>query len=216
MKQQEILKNMIPELRADNSITAAMLMGSVAMGTEYPTSDLNLFLLGSKNKIHTDLIDDIFVEYFYHTQETAQSKLDKNATEVYQYLGSKIIYDLDGRLIKLMRCAMNKYKNYKSSEKDKAEIRHWLFSTKIKIDAAISSNNDLKADYVTTISSWKCVEAIFIINDIPLPPMSRVIRELSNLRQVPGNDWFVKLFGKNIDKRTETILYIINWALMLL
>lgn len=216
MKQQEILKQIVPQLRADTSITAVMLMGSVADGTEYPTSDLNLFLLGNKNNFNTDLIDDIYVEYLYITQETAQSRLDKNGMEVYHYLGSKIIYDLDGRLIKLMRSAMNKYKNYKASEKDKADLRHWLYSTKIRINTAITNQNVLKADFVTTTSSWKIVEAIFMINDIPLPPTSRVLHELSNLRQIPGNGWFNKLFGKDMEERTETMLYTIDWSLILL
>ncbi len=216
MKQQEILKNIIPELKADNSITAVMLMGSAAEDPKYPTPDLNLFLLGNKNKLSTDLIDDIYVEYLYVTNEVAQSRLDKNGGEVYQYLGSKIIYDLDGRLIKLMRTAMNKYKNYKANEREKAELRHWLYSTRIKIDTAIKNQNAVKEDYVTTVSSWKCIEAIFTINDIPFPPMDRVIQELSNLRQVPGNGWFANAFGKDVKKRTDTILYIIDWALMLL
>jgi predicted nucleotidyltransferase len=216
MKHQDILKNIIPELRADNSITAVMLMGSVAAGTEFPTSDLDLFLLGKKNKFQTELIDNIFVKYLYITQETAQSKLDKSGSEVYYFLGSKIIYDMDGTLIKLMRSAMNKYKNYKVNEKDKAEIRHWLYSTKIKIDAAITNNNDLKADFITTISSWKIIEAIFAINDIPLPPASRTEQEMPNLRQIPSDDWFEKLYGKDVNKRTESIINIIDWALVLL
>lgn len=216
MKHQEILKNIIPELRADNSITAVMLMGTVAAGIEYEASDLDLFLLGDKNRYQTDLIEDIFVKYLYITHETAQSKLDKSGTEVYNYLGSKILYDLDGRLIKLMRSAMNKYKNYKVNDKDKADLRHWLFNIKIKIDAAVNNKNELNVDFVTTTSSWKIVEVIFAINDIPLPPTNRVLQELPNLRQVPGNDWFTKLFGKDMDKRTETILYIIDWALILL
>ncbi len=216
MRHQEILKNIIPELRADTSVTAVMLMGSVATNTEYPTSDLDLYLLGNKNKLQTDLIGDILVEYFYITHETAQSRLERAGSEVYYYLGSKIIYDLDGKLIKLMRSAINKYKNYRISEKDKADIRHWLYSTKIKIDTAVNNKDEIKTDFVTTTSSWKIVEAVFAINDVPLPPVSRVMQELPNLRQVPGNDWFAKLFGNDISKRTEAIIYIIDWALMLL
>lgn len=216
MKHQEIIKNIIPELKADTTITGVMLMGSVALGTEYPTSDLNLYLLGNKNNIKTDLIDDIYVEYFYITQETAQSRLDKSGTEVYHYLGSKIIYDLDGRLIKLIQSAMSKYKNYKVNEKDKAELRHWLYSTRIKIDTAINNKNDLKADFITAVSSWKIIEAVFAINDVPLPPEGRVMQEIQNLQQVPGKEWFDKLFGQDIDRRTEAIIYIIDWAISLL
>jgi predicted nucleotidyltransferase len=216
MKQQEILKSIIPKLREDTSVTAAMLMGSVAAGTEYPTSDLDLYLLGNKNGFQSDLIDDIFVEYYYVTNETAQSRLDKSGSEVYQYLGSKIIYDLDGKLIKLMRSAINKYKNYTTNERDKEDLRHLLYSIRIKIVAAVNNKDYLKADFVTAASSWKCVEAVFAVNNIPLPPTGRVMQELPKLQKIPEKDWFTKLFEKDNLKSTEAIINIIDWALMLL
>lgn len=216
MKHQELLKRIIPELRNDNSITAVMLMGSVATETENPNSDLNLFILSNKNKLHTEIMDDIMVEYQYVTHETAQSKLDRAGSEVYHYLGSKIIYDLDGRLIKLMRSAMNKYKKYKTSEKEKVELKLWLHSTRSKIKSAISQDEILKSDFITATTSIKIIEAVFAINDVPLPPVSRMFHELTNLRYIPEPDWFDNLFNKNTEKRTETVLEIIDWTLMLL
>lgn len=216
MNQQEILRNIIPGLRADSSITAVMLMGSVAKETQCPSSDLNLFILGDKNKFETDMINGIWVEYLYITHETAQSKLDKTGMEVYHYLGSKIIYDLDGRLIKLMRNAMNKYNSYKVGDRERAELKHNLYSAKIKINSAIINKDNLKADYITTTVSWKIIETVFAINNIPQPPTSGVMQEVTNLKQIPENGWFEKLFGKDTDKRTQTMLSIIDWALLLL
>lgn len=216
MKHQEILKKLIPEFRADSTITGVMLMGSVASGSEYPTSDLDLFILGKKNKFESGIIDEIMVEYLYINHETAQSRLDKTGMEIYHYLGSKIIYDLDGRLIKLMRSAMNKLKNYKVNDRDKAEIRHSLYSTKVKIEAAVSCNTLLRADYITATASWKAVEAIFAVNEIPLPPTYRVMQELPNITLTPMEGWFEKLFGKDTDDRTKILLHIINWILMYL
>lgn len=216
MKQQEVLKKVIPELRADTSVTAVMLMGSVAQGTQYPTSDLDLFILGHRNRFQTEIIDDIMVEYLYITPETAQSRLDKTGMEVYHYLGSKIVYDLNGRLLRLIQTAMNKYKNYRVSEKEKEEIRHWFYSAKVKINAAIDSQEFLKVDFITATTSWKAVEAVFAVNDIPLPPASRVLQELPNLKQVPEDDWFAGLFSKDTDKRIETLLTVIDWTLQIL
>lgn len=216
MIQQDILEKLIPGLRADTSITGVMLMGSVAKGTQNPSSDLDLFLLGNKNKFETDIIDTIMVEYLYLTHETAQSRLDKTGMEVYHYIGSKIIYDLDGRLIKLMRHAMNKYRSYQYSEKEKNDLRHLLYSTKIKINAAMDKRDVLKADFLTAAASWKIVEAVFTVNDIPLPPAASVIPELSNLRIIPEEEWFAKLFGDDIDKRTQIALSIIDWAILYL
>lgn len=216
MKHQELLKKIIPELRGDNSITAVMLMGSVAAETENPNSDLNLFILGNKNKLQSEVIDGIMVDYLYVTQEAAQSKLDKSGTEVYHYMGSKIIYDLDGRLIKLMRSAINKYKKYKANEKDKLELRHWLYSAKSKLNASINQQESLMSEFITASATDKVIEAVFAINDIPLPPISRMFYELPNLRHIPEPDWFENLYNKNTGRRTETIFKTIDWALDLL
>jgi predicted nucleotidyltransferase len=203
-------------MRADSSITAVMLMGSVATGTETEGSDLDLFILGNKNKFSTDIVDDILVEYLYCTFETAQMKLEKIDMEVYHYLGSKIIYDLDGRLLKLIRAAMNKYQSHKASERELSELSHWLYSTKLKLTAAINTNNIMKSDFLTATSSWKLIEAVFAINNIPLPPAGRVLQELSKLNKTPEQDWFLKLFGKDTTLRTETMINIIDWGLPLL
>lgn len=216
MKHQELLKRIIPELRADQSITAVMLMGSVAAETENPYSDLNLFILGSKNKLQTEQMDGITVEYLYITQEAAQSKLDKSPSAVYYYFGSKIIYDLDGRLIKLMRSAMNKYKKYKANEKDKLELRQYLMSARSKINAAIYLKDFLRADYITATTTDKLIEAVFALNDIPLPPVSKMFHELPNLRHIPDPVWFENLYNNNTKRRTESIISAIDWALDLI
>ncbi len=216
MKHQELLKKIIPMLKADNSITAVMLMGSVAAETENQYSDLNLFILGGKNKLQSEIMDDIMVEYLYFTPEAAQSKLDKYGTEVYRYLGSKIIYDMDGRLIKLMRNAMNKYKKYKSADKEKLELRIWLYNARSKIKAAAELQDRLKVDYVTSATTDKIIESVFAINDVPLPPISRMFHELQNLKHIPEPDWFENLFNRNTSRRTEVSISAIEWALDLL
>lgn len=216
MKHEEILKNIIPELRADTTVSAVMLMGSVAAGCEYATSDIDLFLLGNKNKFQTVSVDGILVEYLYITYETAKARLDRTGMEVYHYLGSKIIYDLDGRLLKLIRDAMNKYNNYRISEKDRVELKHYLYMIKMKIDASINQGESLKTEFLTATVSWKIIEAVFFVNEIPLPPTSAIMKELRKLKNIPEKEWFDNLFSKDTQVRLNTILTIIDWAVLLL
>ena len=216
MKHQELLKKLIPELKADPAITAVMLMGSVAAETENEYSDLNLFILGTRNKHQSEMVDGILVESIYTTQETAQSKLDKSGTEVYHYLGSKILYDMDGKLIKLMRNAMNKYKKYKASEKDKAFLRQYLNRSREKMKAAIGREDSLQADYITTITTARIIEAVFAINDIPQPPTGKIFHELDKLKHIPEPGWFENLLNKNVVRRTETALLVLDWVLELI
>jgi|GEM_PF-4780662 hypothetical protein len=216
MDHQEILKKIISELKTDTSISAVMLMGSVAAETENVYSILKLFILGDKNKLKSFITNNVMVECFYVTQETAQSSLDKSGTEVYRYLGSKIIYDMDGRLIKLVRSAMNKYKKYKASDKDKWELRHYLYGVKSRILTALSSQDELTADFFVTSAVQKITEAIFAINDVPFPPVDRILHEILNLKLIPDPNWFEELYNRNSDRRTETVLKIIDWTYDLL
>jgi hypothetical protein len=71
-----------------------------------------------------ETIDGILVEYIYVTFEEALHLLNTESVEVYHYLGSKIMYDLDGRMLNLMMTALNKYKNFKTNPGDKKEIHH--------------------------------------------------------------------------------------------
>lgn len=216
MDYQEVLKKIISELKTDTSISAVMLMGSIAAETENVHSVLKLFILGNKNKLKSFITNNVMVECFYVTQDIAQSSLDKNGTEVYRYLGSKIIYDMDGRLIKLIRSAMNKYKKYKASDKDKWELRHYLYMVKSRILSALSNQDELTVDFFSTTAPEKITEAIFIINDVPFPPTDRILHELPNLKFIPEPNWFENLYNRNSDIRTETVLKIIDWTIDLL
>jgi hypothetical protein len=143
-------------------------------------------------------------------------RLNTENTEVYRYLGSKIVYDLDGRMLNLMMTALNKYKNFKTNPDDKEEIRNWLHSTGIKLKAALHNNDMLKTIFITSTASWKIIEAVWAVNDKPVPPMSRVMPELANLNRVPEPKWFEGLFCELTELRAKNMLSIIGWVLPLL
>lgn len=50
MKQLKIFNDVSKKLIADKSISSIMLMGSAAQVTARPESDLDIMVLGSKNK----------------------------------------------------------------------------------------------------------------------------------------------------------------------
>jgi predicted nucleotidyltransferase len=216
MKQIDILNLLIPKFKANSSISSVLLMGSVAVRAALPTSDLDLLILGEECRFQTEMIDGIMVEYHYITFDEALQNLNNNSMDLYHYIGSKIMYDLDGRMLNLMRTALIKYTNYKTDKKDKKELYHWLISTRIKLNTSVQSNDYLKVNFITAVSSWKVLEAVFAVNDKPVPPAGRVIRELPNLKTIPEEHWFEGLFHEDTNQRTKSMLSVIGWVLPLL
>ncbi|MDF2586664.1 MAG: hypothetical protein K0S41_505 [Anaerocolumna sp.] len=213
MKQLLILENICNKLKNDNKMEGILLMGSVAHGTATLLSDLDLLVLGENNKFESEYIDDILVEFIYISNENAIKKLNQNDMDVYHYIGSKILFDKYGNLQRLISLAINKYNNYVLDSTTKRGIYHWLLSTKIKLESAINVNDMLKINYITATNSWKIIEAIWAVNNIPIPPSSTVIRNRSDLIIIPSNDWFEDLFYGEDMTKANTMLYIINWVL---
>jgi hypothetical protein len=91
-----------------------------------------------------------------------------------------------------------------------------LHGTGIKLRAALHNNDMLKTIFITSTASWKIIEAVWAVNDKPIPPISRVIIELPNLKRVPDPKWFEGLFCELTELRAKNMLSIISWVLPLL
>jgi predicted nucleotidyltransferase len=214
MKQREVLIKTVPKLRSDSANTGVLLIGSVATEKEQPSSDLDLLILGDKNWKDTEFVDGILIEYFYVTYDEAVARLNSSGREVYNYLESKIMFDLDGRLVKLMQMADKKYRGYQSTEKEKMELINLLHDIKVKLSASFHDNDQLKADFLTAAYSWRLIEAVYAVNDKPVPPPCSLIRELPKLKLTPGQKWFSRLYSGDTRERTLTLIDGIDWVLL--
>ena len=213
MKHRELFNSIYLELLKSEYVTGILLMGSVAQNINSVNSDLDIIILSSKNEFFTEVIDNILVEYTYITYEKAMKKLMEDKMDVYHYLFSEICYDKHGKLSELKALATEKYENYNASIKDKNDIVHWLKSTKIKIESAISNT---EVNFIVATTSWKIIEAIWIINNKPTPPCSSVIRLKGELKILPFNNWFEKLFSEECNTRNISFVEILEWCLELL
>lgn len=216
MKHIFIYNKLLQSMLSDSDITGIMLMGSVACGTASPSSDLDIMVLCNRNEFSTEYIDGILVEYLYLTYESAKAKLCDNDMDVYHYLSSRIDLDRDGRFSELREYALIKYKSYTTDPKIKSQIHHWLISTKIKLASAVNNENETMMNFITATSSWKVLEAVWAVNDKPMPPSGSIARFLKDLHTVPFDKWFSLMFCGNSLLRTDTILKIIDWVLPLL
>lgn len=213
MKQIDVLNSIIPKLKSNSNTTAILLMGSVASKTALPTSDLDLLILGDECKFQTEVIDGIQVEYLYITYDEAVHKLNTDEMDIYHYVGSKIMYDIDGRMIYLMRMAYGKFGNYKTPPHVKVALKSSLMGIKMKLTAYNDNSDRVNADFITVINSWKVLEGIWAINNKPMPPSGRILVDLKELDILPGEHWFEELFSENTKKRTDQLLSLIDWIL---
>ncbi len=214
-KQLNILNKELILLKRDEAIKGILLTGSVACGTAFETSDLDLILLSNKDQFITKIIDDILVETTFITFEKAKQKLQSNPIDVYHYLDSKILYD-NGQLFQLLNEAHQIYDKYQTPKNEKKAICHWLKSTQIKIKSAIDTNNDLMSDYYMSTNVWKLLEGIWAVNNKPMPPSSTTFRSYNNLHIIPFLNWFESLFLTDKKQRNQAMLQIIDWLLPLL
>lgn len=216
---KRLVRTILNDCSSKDEIIGLMLIGSVARGDAYPESDLDLYILletEQNKKFHSEIRDNILIEYKYADFNQIQLNFNNNPMELYSFLEGKILFDNKEFLKQLMEIAQYKYKNYCISTNKIKEISHWLNSSLIKINAALKANEELKASYIVNISTWVILEGIWAINNKPIPPAGSVlvhIKALSN-RLINLEDLLNKVFLGNTTERIHSAIIIIEWVLL--
>jgi len=215
-KHKKILEEISQSLREDNEIIGMMLNGSHARGDANIDSDLDLLILLKEDHNRTfeaKFIYKILVEYKYLDINKARARLQSNHMEPYQYLEGKILFDDLGSLNTLKDEALIIYNSYQLDKNEKKAIYHWLFASRIKIEAAIKSQDYLKAIFVTSTSSYKIMEGIWGVCNKPIPPAGSVLSHLDDLKNdIPFiTDWTETLFLGTIEERIHKAIEMIEW-----
>ncbi|MFC3769083.1 nucleotidyltransferase domain-containing protein [Paenibacillus sp. GCM10012303] len=179
---------------ADADVSGLMVSGSVARGDAAEGSDLDLYVLlkkGCSRDFYTGNHSGILLEIKYADFDKALDKLNRNSMEMYNYLDGHILYDPEGLVQKLSVIATENYNGYRSSRKDKKETAHWLLSAKTKMEAAAGAGDSLKASFVASTTSYKILEAFWLVNHKPMPPSGGVLAYLKDLEHGAAllEDW---------------------------
>ncbi|USK94749.1 nucleotidyltransferase domain-containing protein [Bacillus tropicus] len=217
-KHKKLVQTILNEYVFRDKVNGLILIGSVARGDAYPESDLDFYILledGQKKKFHSEMREDILVEYKGADFNQIQVNFKNNPMELYLFLEGKILFDKSGELKKLKEIATYEFENYRVSIDKKKGISHWLHSSLIKIQSALKANDELKASYIVHTSTWTLVEGIWAINNKPVPPAGSVLRYIQTLPNIPIHldELLNKLFLGDTTERIRSAIFLIEWVL---
>ena len=216
---EDLIRHACERASADPEVIGILLQGSCARGDGYPESDLDLFVLlraGCCRPFHAEEKLGVLVETHYADLDRTTAKIRANPMLTYGFVDGRVLRDDEGGLAILARIASEVIAAYRMPVAERDGIFHWLRSANVKMAAARSAGDTLKAAFVAATTSWKMLEGIWAINDLPMPPSGTVLSRRGDLTRVP-DDWdalFERLFtGRNSDERVTTAREIIEWLL---
>ena len=204
---KQVLQERVEALRKDESVQGVLLNGSWAEGCAAPGSDLDLLVLCGENRFAAEWVDGLLVETHYCTEARARESLSRNPMEIYRYLGAEIQFDRGG-LAELIVLAEQTFRDYKTPEQERRRLAHWMASAALKLRVAIETQDTLQANYIASTNAWKLMEAVWAVNDCPMPPSSTAFRRRNDLARVPFSGWFEMLFAQD----TQAALRCFAWA----
>ncbi|GAB6421645.1 nucleotidyltransferase domain-containing protein [Bacillus luti] len=218
-QHKKLVQTIVAEIVSKDKVNGFMLIGSVARGDAYPESDLDFYILledGKNKKFHSEMREDILVEYKSADFNQIQLNFKNNPMELYSFLEGGILFDKSGELKKLKEIATYEFENYRVSSDKVKGISHWLHSSLIKIQSALKANDELKASYIVHTSTWTLVEGIWAINNKPIPPAGSVLKYIQTLSNRPNHfdELINKLFLGDVRERISSAIFLMEWVLM--
>ncbi|MGH2397475.1 MAG: nucleotidyltransferase domain-containing protein [bacterium] len=187
---RRIVSNLLSKYERDRDIIGVLLEGSLARGDAFPRSDVDLRVLlvdGGKQPFHTEIVEGVRLEVRFMDFHHSLSRLQENAMDIYAYLDGRILHDPSGRLAELAQIARSRFAAYRASADDRGRLAYWLTTAREKIVAALDAKDLLKASFIATTSSWQVFEALWIVNDKPVPPAGTLLSHLKDLTLIPGD-----------------------------
>jgi hypothetical protein len=215
---QVLLQEILDEASQQPDIIGILLTGSVARGDALPGSDLDLrFLLtlDGNRSFSAELRRGILVECTYADVSKALHELDSNPMEIYGYLDGRILFDPQGALADLREQARQRFAAYRVPDDERRDIAHWLLSARIKLTAALTAHDSLKAAYLSSTVSWPLLQGLWAANEKPVPPNGSVWVHLKDLSRGP-QDVEEQLKQFLLDEpfsRAQAAISLIDWTL---
>lgn len=185
-----IVDELVDEAVRDERISGALLIGSLGRGTALPGSDIDLFLLipdglGKERLYRNHERRGVLIEYHHRDVATARSQLETDATWVYAYLDSRVLYDPAHRVAELVSIACERYAGYHSTDEQKRRYAFIVDRTREKLQAAVDADDALRAGGVASTYATAILNGLWTAFDKPTLGVSEMWARLPDLVGLP-------------------------------
>lgn len=234
-KWELIIEKFLEQYKNEDYFLGAILTGSYATGNNDVNSDIDIFIVTKDSTTWRErgnkLIDGYMIEYFINPVRQVLKEFDDGfkdnaiATTLI-FAGSKILYDKDGTIEKLV----NRAKEDLNKDIEPIPDFKWkmncytIWHSFYELNSKYIKREDI--DFTYNIFLNDVIEAYFLNNEIPLLPVNKIERILNdeeyrrkyNVKKLPDNEFIdnlLKCFNeKDYDKKfinaKELYVYYMN------
>jgi predicted nucleotidyltransferase len=217
-RHDALVGRLLAELKREPLVIGVMVQGSVASRDHQPGSDLDLLVLmepGQGNGLVSEQIDGILVERHYRDEAGLRKLLERRPELAHGLVHGRILHDPERRLAALTDHARRLLADFRTPMSLREDIQYWLYASRIKLVAAWDAGDELKAAFLVASTTWKILEGIWAVNDLPIPHSGAVLAHVSELADRPddfGGHLNNLLLG-DIELRVIASLVLIDWVL---
>lgn len=187
---RRVVAELLAEAREHPLIVGALIIGSLGRGNALPGSDVDILYLlregrGTERLFYNHERHGVSVEFHYRDMKTALSQLETEATWLYAYLNSCILYDPAGSLAVLVDLARRLLSSYRPAPALKRRYAFMVDRTRHKLQAALDADAALRAGGVASTYAQVIIEGLWIACDRPKLGVSEMWVRLPDLADLP-------------------------------
>ena len=209
-KWELVVEKFLEEYKNEDYFLGAILTGSYATGNNDINSDIDIFIVTKDSTTWRErgnkLIDGYLIEYFINPvrqvlKEFEEGFIDNAIATTLIFAGSKILYDKDGTIEKLV----NRAKEDLNKDLEVIPEFEWkmncytIWHSFYELSSKYTKNEDI--DFTYNIYLNDIIKSYFLNNEIPLLPVHKIERILKdeeyrkryNVKKLPDDIFIEKL-----------------------
>ena len=219
---ENALNKFLDQYKDEDYFLGAILTGSYATGNNTPNSDIDVFIVTKDSTTWRErgnkLIDGYLIEYFINPvrqvlNEFEEGFINNGIATTRIFLGSKILYDKDGTIEKLINIAKeNINREIEPLPEFKKKMNNYtIWHSFYELTSKYERKEDI--DFTYNIYLNNIIESYFLNKQIPLLPIHKIekmlineeYRKRYNINKLPNEEFVKKLLNcfneKDYDKR---------------
>lgn len=209
-KWELVVEKFLEEYKNEDYFLGAILTGSYATGNNDINSDIDIFIVTKDSTTWRErgnkLIDGYLIEYFINPvrqvlKEFEEGFIDNAIATTLIFAGSKILYDKDGTIEKLV----NRAKEDLNKDLEVIPEFEWkmncytIWHSFYELSSKYTKNEDI--DFTYNIYLNDIIKSHFLNNEIPLLPVHKIekilkdeeYRKRYNVKKLPDDIFIEKL-----------------------